>query len=72
MFDYLNWGKHVYTLAATGIKFKSKEYASRQNAEHDMFKFMNRNGLRILEVYDDKHYKTYICQDNVRFYINRM
>ena len=72
MFDYLSWGKHIYTLAATGIKFKSSEYTSRKNAEIEMYKFMNKNGLRILEVYDDKHYKTYVCQDGIKFYINRM
>ena len=72
MFDYFNWGKHVYTLAATGIKFKSREYASRQSAEHDIYEYIDNHGLKIQEVYDDKHFKTYICQDNVRFYINRM
>ena len=72
MFDYLGWGKHLYSLAATGIKFKDKEYTSRKSAEHDMYAFMNKHGLRIEKVYDDNHFKTYICQNNIRFYINRM
>ena len=72
MFDYLNWGKHIYTLAATGIKFKAKEFSSRQLAESAMYKFLGKHGLQVHEVWDDKHFKTYICQNNVRFYINRM
>lgn len=72
MYDYLNWGKHRYTLAATGIKFRGGEYFSRQIAEHDMHRFMGKHGLSIQEVYDDKHYKTYVCQDGIKFYINRM
>ena len=74
MFELLgfNWGKHSYTLAATGIKFKDRQYFSRQQAKEDMYKFMNKHGLQIINVYDDKHFKTYICQNNIRFYINRM
>lgn len=63
---------HQYSLAATGIKFKSRIYNSREIAKDDMYKFMNKHGLHIINEYDDKHYKTYICNDGVRFYINRM
>ena len=72
MLDYLNLGNHIYTLAATGIKFKDCMYSSRQVAEHDMHKFMRKHGLMVQEVYDDRHFKTYVCQDGVKFYINRM
>ena len=72
MFDYLYWGKHTSTLAATGIKFKGREYSSRQLAEHDMYNYINKHGYIIQEVYDDKHYKTYVCQNGIKFYINRM
>lgn len=72
MFDYLNWGKHIYTLAATGIKFKSGEYSSRRLAESEMYRYIHKNGLIIKEVYDDKHFKTYVCQDGIKFYINRV
>lgn len=63
--------EHRYSLAATGIKFHAKDYGSRIAATEAMYKEMGKRGLRIEKVYDDKHYKTYICQDNVRFYINR-
>lgn len=63
---------HQYSLAATGIKFKSRIYTSRQVATNDMYKFMDAHGLYIINKYDDKHYKTYICNGGVRFYINRM
>jgi len=72
MFDYLNSGTHWYTLAATGIKFKDKSFGSRQVAEDTMYKFINKNHLKVNEVWDDKHFKTYICNDGIRFYINRV
>jgi len=73
MFDYyLPDTKHWYSLAATGIKFKDKEFSSRQVAEDTMYKFMVKNGLYVQKIWDDKHYKTYICNNGVRFYINRI
>ena len=72
MFDYLKLGEHIYSLAATGIKFRDKEFYSRQAAEREMYDFMKKHGLRVEKIYDDKHYKTYICQNNIRFYINRV
>ena len=73
MFDYLNLSTgHWYTLAATGIKFKDKEFSSRQSAEDAMYKFIDKNHLKVNKIYDDKHYKTYICNDGIRFYINRI
>lgn len=74
MFDYLDplCAKHWYTLAATGIKFKSREFSSRQVAEEEMHKFLNKNHLKIKEVWDDNHYKTYVCNYGIKFYINRI
>lgn len=73
MFDYLTRGtNHWYTLAATGIKFKDKSFSSRNVAEENMYKFINKNHFKINKIYDDKHYKTYICDNGVRFYINRV
>ena len=73
MFDYLNSSTtHWYTLAATGIKFKDKEFTSRQVAEEAMYKFIDKNHLKVNKIYDDKHYKTYICENGIRFYINRI
>lgn len=65
------FGKHRYTLAATGIPFRSMDFDSRQAAESAMYGMMDRRGLRALEVYDDKHDKTYVCANGIRFYITR-
>lgn len=75
MFDYIlmgNYGSHRYSLAATGLKVKSSEYSSRDAAEHVMHLLMKKYNLHIENIYDDKHYKTYLCNDGVRFYINRI
>lgn len=66
------YGEHRYTLASTGLRIKDEEFTSRQQAEHEMHKIMKKHNLHIEEVYDDKHFKTYLCNNNVRFYINRI
>lgn len=68
---FLNENEHTYSLSATGMKFHDKLYSSRDAAKKDMYKCMARKGLTLMQVYDDKHYKTYICSNGVRFYINR-
>ena len=73
MFESLfNYNKHRYTLAATGLKIKDYEFTSRQVAESVMHELMNKNGLHIEDIWDDHHFKTYICNNGVRFYINRI
>ena len=75
MFESLLWsnyGKHRYSLAATGLKIRGGEYTSRQQAEHDMHLLMKKNNLHIENVWDDGHFKTYLCNNNVKFYINRI
>lgn len=62
---------HSYTLAATGIKFRDRIFSTREAAQKAMYKEMGRYHLELHEVYDDKHFKTYLCNNNVRFYINR-
>ena len=69
MFDFFN---HRYSLAATGIPFVSQEFTSRYNAEQVMYDFIGKHNLSINEVWDDKHYKTYLCENGVKFYINRV
>lgn len=73
MFDLLvNYAKHSYTVAATGIKFKGMTFSSRQMAEEYMYRFIDKKGIKINEIWDDKHFKTYCCEDGIKFYINRM
>lgn len=66
------YSKHRYSLAATGIKIGDYEFSSRAAAEHKMHDIMNKKGLRVEEVWDDHHFKTYLCNNGVRFYINRI
>lgn len=65
-------GKHTYCLAATGLRMRTQNFNSRESAKEKMYAVMSKNGLQLLEVYDDKHFKTYVCTDGVRFYINRL
>lgn len=67
-----SWGAYAYTLAATGTKFRTKTFSSRQAAQNYMYEYCGKHHHIIDHVYDDKHFKTYICSDGVRFYINRM
>lgn len=63
---------HRYSFAATGLRMKSKEFDSRDEAKEQMYKVLSKNHLTILKIYDDKHDKTYVCNNGVKFYINRM
>lgn len=67
-----NTSNHLYTLAATGIKLRSREFSHRRDAEDVMYKVIGKKNLRIIERYDDKHYKTYVCENGIKFYINRV
>ena len=66
------YSKHRYSLAATGLKTRDYEFSTRQAAEKTMYDIMKKNGLHIEEVWDDHHFKTYLCNNGVRFYINRI
>ena len=50
---------HNYSFTAVGLKTPSKTFVSRYAANEYMYKLMQRHGLKIEEVWDDKHYKTY-------------
>lgn len=76
MFDFLfsnNGTRHYYTLGATGdIKVKEGMFTSRQAAEEKMYKIIGKHHLCVRKIYDDKHYKTYLCNNGINFYINRV
>jgi hypothetical protein len=63
---------HYYTFAVTGIKERELDFQTRQKANEHMYKIMKKHGLSIVKVYNDKHYKTYVCNNEVRFYIQRV
>jgi hypothetical protein len=62
-----------YTLASVGAKRKiNRVFSSRQEAMDYMYAICGKRGYRITRVWDDKHDKTYICDnDGVRFFICR-
>ena len=64
--------KHRYTLASTGMATKDYEFTSRQMAEQKMYEIIGKRGLRIVEVWDDNHFKTYLLDNGAKFYINRI
>ena len=68
----LNINEHLYTLASTGYKMRSKTFLSRQEARNEMYRIMDKKGMHVIKKYDDNHFKTYICDNNVTFYINRI
>ena len=75
MFENLmfsTYAKYRYTLASEGLNGKSYDYPSRQLAEREMHRIMAKHGLHITEVWDDGHFKTYLCNNGVRFHINRL
>jgi len=63
---------HYYTFSCTGLKgVKERTFASRDSANKYMYGLLAKYGLKVVKVYDDKHYKTYICNNDITFYIQR-
>jgi hypothetical protein len=63
--------KRYYTFACDGIKVQEKDFGSRQEANKYMYRVMAKYGLKLVEVYNDKHHKTYVCNNNIKFFIQR-
>lgn len=63
--------KNYYTFACDGLKVKEQDFASRHQANKYMYDIMAKHNLRIVEVYNDKHHKTYVCNNNIKFFIQR-
>lgn len=63
---------HTYSFAATGLGVGDMVFSSRQEANRHMYDLCDKFGLRVSKVYDDKHDKTYVCDNGVCFYIQRM
>lgn len=63
--------QHIYTLAVENLHFHVMRFNSRQIANAKMYDIVRKYGLHLVEVWDDKHYKTYIFNNGVRIHINR-
>jgi hypothetical protein len=73
MFENYSNASHQYELVSTGLKHDcDKIFFSRENANQHMYKLCGKNGTRITKIYDDKHVKTYICENGVRFFVSRV
>ena len=66
------YSKHYYTLACTGMKMHCKEFSSRESAKEYLYNLCEKKGLIIQEKWKDNHDVTYICNNGVRFYIQRV
>lgn len=66
------FNEHLYTLAATGLKKVDYVFGTRQAAVKKMYEIIAQKHLAIKEIYDDHHFKTYVCEDGIKFYINRV
>ena len=63
---------HTYTMSfERNGRIKSKTFRSRSDANNAMYRLIGKHKLSIEKIYDDHHYKTYICNDGIKFYINR-
>ena len=63
---------HKYSLATSGLKKDvSKIFLTRNEANQFMYHLMEEEHLTCVEVYDDKHDKTFIMNNGARFYIQR-
>ena len=61
---------HNYTLVAEGKKL-DKVFLTRSEAVKHMYNIINDLNLNIKEVWEDRHDVTYICNNNIKFHINR-
>ena len=77
MFDiynlgYVNGHRYSFVLESNSGILKSKDFSSRNAANREMYKDMGKYGLSLRKVWDDKHDKTYICDNGYEFHINRL
>lgn len=73
-YNYIPFPSHRYSLAATGIKFREngKEFFSRQDANDYMYKVISKNGLTVRKVWHDNHDVTFVCNNDVSFFVHRV
>ena len=64
--------KHYYTFACTGLKLHERNFTSRQCANEYMYNQCAKHGLKVEEVWKDNHDVTFVCNNGVKFYIQRV
>lgn len=67
---------HSYILCGVirGNDIRTQTFSTRNAAEKAMFAMFNKNNLQLAdEIFDDKHRRTYRCEENCTwFHINRV
>jgi predicted phosphoadenosine phosphosulfate sulfurtransferase len=72
MFIFDSTNLHSYSFAVVGLNKKyNKTFPTRQAANKLMYELIAKYDLKLEEVWNDKHDKTYICNKGVSFYIQR-
>ena len=51
---------------------KDRQFSSRQAAKNYMYDYIDRKGFQVREKWHDGHYVTYVCDNGVKFFINRV
>ena len=64
---------HTYSLFSEGLKKTYSEvFLTRDEANQFMYRLVRKYKLKMKEVWDDKHDKTYCYENGVKFYIQRI
>lgn len=64
--------RYSLVLVGSGIKTVSKTFSSDHNATEEMYRLIKKHCLSIVDIYKNKHSKTYICSNGAEFHISRM
>lgn len=63
---------HRYSVSAVGIRFKDKTFNSRNAAKAYLGNYLDKKRISVKEKWRDGHYVTYVCDGDVKFFINRI
>ena len=74
MFPFVDstFPKHYYSVVLSdSARHYDRTFVSRNEATEAMRKQCRKMGVSVVEVWDDNHEKTSICNDGSQFHINR-
>ena len=78
MFNYFTFetlqslNGHRYSVAGINCNIKDCQFSSRQAAKNYMYEYIDRKGIRVREKWHDGHCVTYVCDNGIKFFINRI
>ena len=70
--SFTSGNSHTYSVSAVGVKFRNANFNSREAAKDYLGHYLNRKRINVKEKWRDGHYVTYVCDNNVKFFINRI